>query len=101
VTDIPPCPLCNRGMIAGPSVTKHHLIPKLKGGKKADPCHAVCHNKIHATWDENQLRDSYNTWEALRTAPEMQTFLRWVRNKPLKFTDPSKMRNGHRRRGRR
>ena len=97
MTERPRCPLCDREMLPGPSVTKHHLVPKLKHGKLAEACHAVCHNKIHATWDENQLRDHYNTWEALRAAPEMQPFILWVRKKPLEFTDPSKMRNGHKR----
>lgn len=82
-------------------MSAHHLIPRLKGGKKADLCHKVCHSKIHATWDENQLRDVYNTWEAIREAPEMQSFIKWVRKKPDDFTSPSRMTRGHKRRKRR
>lgn len=96
----PPCPVCGRPMVPGPSVGDHHLVPKLKGGKVAEPVHQVCHGKIHATWDENQLRDEYNTWKKIREAPEMQLFITWVRKKPPEFRDSSKMRNGHKRRKR-
>lgn len=87
-------------MIVGKSVTRHHLVPKLKGGKVQEPVHQVCHNKIHATWDENTLRDHYNTWAKLREAPEMTSFIAWVRKKPPEFTDSSRMRTGHRRKRR-
>lgn len=96
-----PCPVCERPMVPGPSVTDHHLIPKSKGGRVAEPCHKICHGKIHATWDENQIRDAYNTWEKIREAPEMQTFIAWVRKKPPEFTDSTRMRNGHKRRKKR
>lgn len=96
-----PCPVCGRPMIEGRSVTEHHLIPKLKGGKVAEPVHRICHDKIHATWDESTLRDRYSTWEAIRTAPEMESFIKWVRKKHPEYTDPSKMVNGHRRKRRR
>lgn len=88
-------------MIPGPSVGDHHLIPRLKGGKKKEAVHEVCHGKIHSLWDENQLRDEYNTWEKIRTAPEMQSFIRWVRKKTPEFVDGTKMRRGHKRKKRR
>lgn len=95
------CPLCGRPLIPGPSVDEHHLVPKLKGGRGAEPVHRVCHSKIHATWDENTLRDEYNTWEKIREAPEMQSFIRWVRKKPPEFRSSSKMVRGHKRKKRR
>lgn len=88
-------------MIPGPSVGDHHLVPKSKGGKQAERVHHVCHGKIHATWDETQLRDEYNTWEKLRTAPEMQTFIAWIRKKHPEFVNSTRMRNGHKRKRRR
>jgi len=99
--DRSPCPVCGRPLIPGFSVNQHHLIPKLKGGTEADPIHRVCHDKIHATWDENRLRDEYNTWKSIREAPEMQNFIKWVRKKPDDFTSPSRMARGHKRRRRR
>jgi len=97
----PACPVCARPMIPGPSVTRHHLVPRLKGGKLAEPVHAVCHTKLHSVWDETQLRDHYATWEAIRSAPEMQSFIRWVRKKPADFVDTHRMVKGHKRRKRR
>lgn len=97
----PPCPVCGRPMVPGPSVSEHHLIPRLKGGTDAFPAHKVCHDKIHATWDENTLRDEYNTWQKIREAPEMQRFIRWVKKKPPEFVASSRMVRGHKRRRRR
>ena len=82
-------------------MNEHHLIPKLKGGTDKDPVHKICHSKVHATWDENQLRDEYNTWEKIRESPEMQSFIRWVRKKPPEYTSPTKMVRGHKRKKRR
>ena len=65
-----------RGMI-----TLHHLLPKQKGGK-ADvrvPLCRPCHKQIHATFANNQLARSYTTIESLRTAAELQPFLKWIR----------------------
>lgn len=95
-----PCPVCGRLLIPGKSVNAHHLIPKLKGGKDAYPVHKVCHAKIHATWDESQLRDEYNTWEKIREAPEMQTFIRWVRKKDPEYYSSTRMAKGHKRKRR-
>lgn len=97
----PRCPVCGRPMVSGPSVGDHHLVPRLRGGRKAEPVHVVCHGKIHSLWDENELRDEYNTWEKIREAPEMQSFIRWIRKKPATFVDGTKMARGHRRRRRR
>lgn len=92
------CPVCGRSMIPGKSVTDHHLIPKLKGGKIKEPCHQVCHQKIHSVWSESELATTYNTWKIIRESPEMQPFIRWVRKKPADFIDRSKMTRDHRRR---
>ena len=88
-------------MVPGPSVNGHHLIPVLKGGKKKDPVHKICHSKIHSLWSENELRDTYNTFEAIRADERMQMFVRWVRKKPPEFRDSNKMANDHKKRRRR
>lgn len=89
--DLGPCPLCGRPMIAGPSVDRHHWIPKTEGGRAAEPLHRICHRKIHAVLDEKSLARDYATPEALRAHPEIHAFLRWVRRKHPEFTA------GHRR----
>lgn len=84
-------------MIPGRSVNAHHLIPKSKKGKDADPCHVVCHDAIHANYTEAELAAVYNTWEKLRAAPKLQAFLKWIRSKPAEFrshTKQSKSKRG-------
>lgn len=73
------CPLCNKPMIDGPSVDRHHLIPKSKQGKISDPCHVVCHRKIHSTLPENDLASYWHTWDRLRDHPEIKKYIKWVR----------------------
>ncbi|MEM6703179.1 MAG: HNH endonuclease [Acidobacteriota bacterium] len=77
------CPLCNRPIPRGAG-TKHHLVPKLKGGKRGPTVllHAICHGKIHSVLTEAELARSYATIEALRGHPEIARFVRWVAKRP-------------------
>lgn len=84
------CPLCGRELEPGPSVDDHHLMPCSQGGKASTPVHRICHRKIHATFSERELATHYNTWDALRTHPEIAAFVRWVANKPPAFYDNSR-----------
>lgn len=93
------CPLCGRPMLPGPSIDRHHLIPRARGGKEQFVLHRVCHSKIHATLDEGTLARSYHTWEALRGHPEIAKFIRWVATKPPEFNERSRW--SRERRGRR
>lgn len=79
------CPLCERLMIAGPSVDEHHLIPRSQGGKEKFLVHKICHQKIHQTLSEKELARSYASWESLRAHPEISTFIGWVRKRPPEF----------------
>ena len=83
MTSEPICPLCGRPIPQGAG-TKHHLVPKLKGGKRGETVllHAICHGKIHSLFSEAELARSYNTVDALLTHPEMQRFVRWVAKRP-------------------
>ena len=74
-------------MIAGPSVDRHHWIPRRRGGQAWSWLHTVCHRKIHALFDERTLARRYPTAEALKEVPEMRAFLAWVRKKPPDFLD--------------
>jgi len=90
-----PCPICGREMVAGPSVDRHHWIPKLKGGRETDWVHRVCHKKIHALFSEAELARVYNSAEALRAHPEIARFVRWLAKKPPDFNtrhDPPRKR---------
>lgn len=86
---LPPCPLCGRPMVRGPSVDEHHLVPRSRGGRDTHLVHRVCHRKIHATLTERELAEHYPTFEALRQHPEIAAFIRWLRNKPPEFYDRS------------
>ena len=84
--------------------SRHHLIPKLKGGKSGPVAilHRVCHSKIHAVFTERELQRDFSSIERLLTNPEIQSFVEWVRKRPITFDagTPSKRRTrqGRRRR---
>ena len=98
------CPVCGREMVPGPSVNRHHLIPVLKGGKEAFALHKICHSKIHSLWSENELRDTYNTFDTIRANERMQTFIKWVRKqfaREPEYRDSNKRVNDHKKSRRR
>ena len=86
-TDLGPCPLCDRPMLAGPSVNLHHLVPRRFKGREAVTVHRVCHDKIHAVLSDRELRDRYATLASLREHPELAAFRQWVARKPPTFVD--------------
>ena len=59
----PVCPLCLRPIPPGVPQSRHHLIPKLRGGKHGETVllHHVCHRTIHKTLRETELARSFNT----------------------------------------
>lgn len=89
------CPLCDREMVPGPTIDEHHLIPKLKGGRKGPTVilHKICHRFIHATFTEGELARTYNTIEKLLEQEAVQKFVKWVSKKPPEFYDSTKMSN--------
>lgn len=89
-----PCPICGREMVDGPSVNRHHWVPKSKGGDQASDIHVVCHRMLHRTFSENELATEYATPKILRDHPAIETFIRWVRRKPPQFIDRAKPARG-------
>lgn len=75
------CPLCGRP-IPSSQRDKHHLVPRLKGGKETQVMHRICHRQIHALFSETELATRYNTAEALLEHPEIQKFVAWVKKRP-------------------
>jgi hypothetical protein len=73
-------------MIPGPSVDRHHLVPKTEGGRATVFMHRICHRKIHSVLDERALATAYADPDALRAHPDIAAFVRWVRTKPPEFT---------------
>lgn len=79
-----PCGLCGRGFPSKDWLTKHHCLPKAKGGT-ADHVELVCgqcHTMVHATFTNQTLATVYPTIDELRQAPELAAFLKWVRRQP-------------------
>ena len=90
-----PCPLCGRAMIEGPSVDRHHWVPRTEGGREAVAMHKVCHRMVHRVLDERTLARDYATAEALRSHPEIQRFIAWVKKKPPDYIDWPKRTRRH------
>ena len=91
--DLGSCPLCNRIMLVGTSVDKHHLVPKSKGGGDSYWVHKICHQKIHSLFTNKDLAEEYNTFEKLKQHFEIDKFIKWVSNKDPEFyakSNPSK-----------
>lgn len=83
----PICPLCGRPIPPEAKRSLHHLVPKLKGGKRGPTVllHQICHNEIHASLTEAELARDYASVEALRAHPRIARFLDWVATKPPAF----------------
>ena len=86
-TPDPICALCGRPIPEGVAQSRHHLVPRLKGGKGGATVllHHICHKEIHATLTEADLARDYNTPEALRSHPRLARFIGWVRKRPPGF----------------
>lgn len=93
------CPLCGRPLEPG-TTDLHHLIPKQKGGthKGVVEIHRFCHSKIHSTLDNTQLSKYYNTIELLKTHPDIEKFIKWVKNKPPTYYDKNNQNSNKRHR---
>lgn len=80
-TDI--CPLCGRPL--GERRERHHLVPRLKGGRETVLLHPICHRKIHSLFGEAELARRYASIAALRAHPEIGRFVHWLDGKPADF----------------
>lgn len=86
------CPLCERPIPQDAKSSRHHLIPRLKGGthKGTVHLHQICHSAIHARFSETEIATRLADIEALRAEPEMAQFIAWVRTKPPAFHAPTR-----------
>ncbi len=84
------CPLCGRE-IPDSQKDRHHLIPKVKGGKETQFLHRICHRQIHALFSESELAKQYSTVDALLSNDDVIKFVRWVATKPIEFLDGPKL----------
>lgn len=96
IDEQPSCALCGRPIPKDAPQSRHHLIPKLKGGKHGETVllHHICHKEIHASLSEAELARDYTTPEQLRAHPRLAKFICWVQKRPPHFTSrvPGKRR---------
>ena len=74
------CDLCGRA-VPDRLITRHHLTPNQKGGThlaKVSMC-KPCHKQVHATFSNAQLARELPNVSLLRTASQLQPFLKWIR----------------------
>lgn len=88
------CPICNR-ILGKKNISKHHLIPKSKGGKYSETIsiHNICHQKIHSIFTEKELKTAYYTVEKLVKHEEIKRFIKWVSKKDPSYYTANKTAN--------
>lgn len=88
------CPLCGRE-IPVHLESRHHLTPKLKGGKHGPIAimHTICHSKIHSLFSEAELARSYSTVEELLEHEEIAKFVKWVKKRPPDYASRNRKAN--------
>jgi hypothetical protein len=82
-----PCPICGREMIPGPSVDRHHWVPRSRGGDACVTMHRVCHRMLHRVFDERQLAEAYHDAATIRAHPDIRRFVKWLQRKPPDYVD--------------
>jgi len=100
------CELCGCQAV----LTKHHLVPVSRAKNKYkqlrnDESNFIwicrsCHDHIHATYGESELRDRLSTLDALKADEKIMSFVRWKAKHP-DFKGHAKMSNERKARNRR
>jgi len=87
------CPLCLRPIPPGARASRHHLVPRLKGGTHRGTIllHHICHQAIHARFTEAELARRLTEPDTLRAEPRLADFLGWVASKPPDFHAPTRI----------
>ena len=76
------CPVCGREC-PGSEASRHHVLPKSRGGRDTVILCRDCHRQIHRLFGVKELARRYPTLDALKVAPQMQKWIAWVCRKPL------------------
>ena len=87
------CGLCQRPFLER-ELTRHHCKPRSHGGSHhhiALLCRQ-CHGMVHATYTNQTLAAMYPTIRKLREAPELESYLKWVRKQPSSRRKANKVR---------
>jgi len=79
---MPECQLCERTVNL---ITRHHLVPKQKGGtieQTVDLCQP-CHKTIHATFTNTEMVQLYDSIEKLQQAEALKGYLKWIKKRDI------------------
>lgn len=89
-----PCNLCDRPFDRG-RLSRHHCKPRSRGGKPEDIALICpqCHQTVHALFTNDTLDAVYSTIAKLREAPELESYLKWVRKQPPTRVTKSRTKN--------
>jgi hypothetical protein len=79
-----PCALCRRRIpderVPDPQVLQeHHLRPEERATSPTVLLCRPCHDQVHALFTNDELRERYDTVDALRSADRLQAYLDWIR----------------------
>jgi hypothetical protein len=79
------CALCRRVVpderIDDPQVIQeHHLRPERSAESPTVTLCRPCHDQIHAVFTNDELRQNYDTIEALRDAERLSAYIDWIRS---------------------
>ena len=69
------CPLCER---TGQRSTKHHLVPRTRGGTATKRLCRDCHGAIHTVCTNRELAQTFNTVAALQAHPTLGEMFRFI-----------------------
>lgn len=78
------CSLCNRKTPKA-YFEYHHLIPRCKKGDLTIGVCVDCGNQIHELFSIKELKNKYNTLEALLADEKIKTWTTWIQKKPNNF----------------
>ncbi|TYL37866.1 hypothetical protein CV102_14130 [Natronococcus pandeyae] len=78
------CALCQRIVpdekIDDPQVVQeHHLRPERRAESPTVMLCRPCHRQIHAVFANEELRETYDTIDALQSADRLQGYIDWIR----------------------
>lgn len=62
------------------ALQEHHLVPENRAESPTVTLCRPCHEQVHATFTNDELRGSYDTIEALRSAERLAGYLSWIRS---------------------
>jgi len=79
------CALCRRVIpherIDDPAaLQEHHLVPENRAESPTVTLCRPCHEQVHATFTNGELREAYDSIEALRGADRLSGYLSWIRS---------------------